>query len=106
MAIDESVTDAELLKLANCDAAALLRSPFIKKDESTVDLRTPVHVSAKAPVGSLSIGQVTVMQTVKNARSNAACTAHVVDKANRVLVRWDGDRSLSEADLTDLTLVG
>ena len=106
MATDESATDAELLKLANRDAAALLRSPFIKKDESTVNLPTPVHVSAKAFAGSLSIGQVSVMQTVRNARSNAVGTVHAVDKNKRILVRWDGDKSLSEAALTDLTLVG
>ena len=106
MATDESATDAELLKLANRDAAALLRSPFIKKDESTVNLPTPVHVSAKASADSLSIGQVSVMQTVKNAKSNTVGTVHAVDKANRILVRWDGDKSLSEVALTELTLVG
>ena len=93
MATDESAIDAELLELANRDSAALLRSPFIKKDESTVGFPTPVHVSAKTSAGSLSIGQVSVMQTMKNARSNAVDTVHVVDKANRILVRWDGGRS-------------
>ena len=45
------------------------------------------------------------MQTVKNARSGAVGTVHAVDKANRILVRWDGDSSLSEVALADLTMV-
>ena len=89
MATYDSATDAELRKLANRDAAALLRSPFIEKDEIIVDLPTPVHISAKASAGSLSIGQVTVIQTMKSARSNAVGTIHAMDKANRILVRWE-----------------
>ena len=46
------------------------------------------------------------MQTVKNLRSNAVGTVHAVDKANITLVQWDGDKSLSEAALTELTLIG
>ena len=102
---NESATDAELLKQANREAAALHRSPFLKKDEATADTPAPAHVSINALLGSQSLGQVSVMQTVKNARSGAVGTVHAVDKANRILVRWDGDSSLSEVALADLTMV-
>ena len=106
LAKDEAATDEELLKLAQRDAAALHRSPFMKKDKNPDDLPTPVHVSTGSAAGSLNIGQVSVMQIVRNTKSNSVGTVHSIDRANNILVRWDGDSSLSGVDLGDLGLVG
>ena len=90
----------ELLKAANRENAALLRSPFLEKDKSK--LPEPKHVSSRTNSEEKQL-TVSVMQVVKHATSDLLGTVNAIEKNNVILVRWDNDPNISKVQLADIT---
>ena len=105
-AADETASDDVLLKTAQREAAAMQRSPFAEKDAPPDKPPRMNHVSHEVTKSkSLNIGQVSVLQTVSNTIDKRVGTIHAVDKDSAILIRWDGDDTLSEVSLEDLSLM-
>ena len=82
------------------------RSPFAEKDAPPDRPPRMNHVSHEVTKNkSLNIGQVSVLQTVSNINDKRVGTIHAVDKDSAILIRWDGDDTLSEVTLEELSLM-